>query len=496
MVMLREGYKYMSFIKRGFLAVIRKPIKSLLLIALLYCVSTLMMVGISASDTSTYAQREARNNVGAHLIMGLDMEDYYRRIEQLEEDGYDLTVYPEPPATQIAMQAPPNFEFMSLKMEDIEELAKIEGVKDYNVEAMMNNQIKAVDFKRVEGKFSGEEDSQEITLHGVRELSLMSIVQDGSIVLIDGRLIQADDVGKLVISEELARLNQLQVGDRLTLETLPMIDTMMLEVMERFGFKEPVAVQITGEVVGIFRNNRSISFQPGIVSRSSENTIFSDLDFPKVGVHENDPFYEWASFHVTDVDAIEEVEQKLRSVDIDWQRYILIENQETALELSSTFEQLQEMGSLLLGVALSAGFTILTLVLIFLMKGRSHEVGIWLALGTTKKGIAFQMIWETLIAVIVAMFICLITIPTILGGAEKYFNKQVASQEQIMDEQLSEDIFIQNEEEEQEKIVLTVTMQTALFTMGITMVLIVIAVSFAMIPIFLLKPREIFARLS
>ena len=487
----------MNFLKRGLLAVLRKPIKSLLLIMLIYCVSALIMVGISASHTSVQAQKEAKNNVGSYLILGLDMDDYYKRIEQLEAEGYDLTAYPEPPATQIAMQAPPNFSFMSLELEDIEQLAKTEGIKDYNVEAMMNSQVKAVDFKRVEGKFSSDEEIPEVTLRGVRELSLMPIVQDGSIVLTEGRFIQAEDVGKLVISEELANLNQLKVGDSLTVETLPMKDYMMLEVMKRFGFEEPEEVEITGEIVGVFKNNRSISFNPGLVSQSSENTIFSDLDFPKVGIYENDPFYEWASFYVEDVDKFEEMEKKLRDVNIDWERYMLIENQDLLEGLSPTFAYLQETGSLLLGVVLFSGSVLLALVFIFLMKERTHEVGIWLALGKTKKEIAFQVIWEALIAMTIAMLICLTTMPLIVKGAEQYFNKQqVSSQEHVNDALLFEEVLMQNDEGEQEKIVLEVTIETVTFTMAISTLLIVVSISLSMIPIFRLKPREIFARLS
>lgn len=472
----------MNFLKKGFLAVVRKPIKSILLIALIYCVSTLVMIGISAGGTSMETQRDAKNSVGAHLILGLDMDDYYNRIERLEEEGYDLTVYPEPPATQIAMQAPPNFEFISLRMDDIESLAKIDGIKDYNVEATMNPLVEAVDFQRVEGKFSSDEENKEVTLRGVRDASLLPIIQNGSIVLKEGRLIEVGDVGKLVISEELAELNQLTIGDSLTLKTVPMPDLMMLEVMKRFGFEEPEPVLMVGEVVGIFKNNRSISFNPGIVSQSSENTIFSDLDFPRVGMYEEDPFYETASFYVTDVDDIQKIETRLRDVDIDWDRYTLIQNQEESQELSPAFARLQKMGKLLLGVVLLSGLGILTLVFTFLMKGRAHEIGIWLALGISKKEMALQLIWEALIAMTIAMLLCLLTMPFILKGAEQYFEQQVVMQEYVDEESSYEETYMQNDEEELEKIVLSVTVKTVILTIGIIIILIIVAVSLAMIP--------------
>lgn len=318
--------KRMNVWKRGLLVVYRKPIRSLLLVSLIYCMTALVTIGISASHTSARKQLEARNQVEASFVLHLDMDNFYERMEQLMAEGYDLAVMPEPPASQMEIISPPNFEALTLFLEDVEKLAKVDGIEAYNIESSMNSFIKAVNFERVEASFQSDEDVvNEVTLRSVRDLSFMSIVQDESITLTDGRWIQPDDVSKLVISEELAVLNNLKIGDSLTLETVPMKDTLMLEVRQRLGFEEPDPVQIEGEIIGIFRSNRSIAFNPGIVAQRSENQIFSDLDFPKVGIYEDDPFYEIATFHLTDVDQFEDIRVRLEAVHINWDRYELFE---------------------------------------------------------------------------------------------------------------------------------------------------------------------------
>lgn len=486
----------MSVWKRGFLAVVRKPIRSLLLVLLIYCMTALVVIGISASHTSIQAQLEAKNNVGAYFQLSLSMEDYYNRIEQLEAEGYNLTVIPKPPASQIELQAPPNFQFISLFLNDIEKLAQVEGIEDYNVESLMNLYMKAIDFERVEGSFSNREDVPEVTIRGVREMSFLPSVQDGSITLIQGRWIKSNDHNALVISEELAELNQLQLGDTLTLETVAMKDLLMLEVMERQGFEQPEPVQIQGEIVGIFKNNRSIAFNPGIVAQQSENQIFSNLDFAKVGIHEADPFYETATFHVANVDQFEEVKARLEAVDINWLRYELFEMNEAVQALSPAFTQVRDVGSFLLGVVVVASFGILALVFVFLIKGRTQEIGIWLALGHSKAVIVFQMFYEAFLMVLMALLLCTATISFIVSGAESYFNRQVVTQTGFENDFLEEESFVVPEVVgEPERIALIVSPETMVMTAGLSMVLIVVAIVLAMMPVLRLKPREIFGKL-
>jgi len=494
---IRKESERMNVWKRGFIAVLRKPTKNLLLALLVYCIIVLVMVGISAGHTSAQAQLEARNQVGAFFSLMLDMEDFHDRITQLEEQGYDLTVIPPPPANPMELKAPPNFEFMTLFMEDIESLAEVEGIMAYNIQAMMNFQVETVGFQRIEGEFPNEADEPIVSLIGVRDLSLMPTVQDGSISLASGRWVGPDDENALVISEKLAELNQLQVGDALTLETIPMQDTLMLEVMERLGFEEPSSVQMTGEIVGIFRNNRSISFNPGIVSQRSENQIFSSLNFPKVGIHENDPFYEIATFHVESVDQLEDVRARLEAVDVNWDRYVLWENNERIEELTPAFEQLQETGKLLLTAVLISSFIILSLVFIFLMKSRSHEIGIWLSLGQAKGNIVFQMVWEGLLVGMVAFSFCVLTAPLVISGAQTYFNRYMILDGSNIEHSITGDqLFLPEAVNEEESIALTITVGTIGMTMGVTIVLIVVSIGLAAIPVLRLKPREIFARLS
>jgi putative ABC transport system permease protein len=486
----------MGVFMRGFFAVIRKPIKSIISVVMIFCIALLTAIGISASHTSYQAQLSARNNVGAFFELKMNQDDYKERMTALMEQGYDLSWIPSPPASPVTQYAPPNFEFISLLIDDIKILSEVDGIADYNVEALWH-EMRAVNFKRVEGLFPRDTDVPAISLRGFRELSLMDFIQDGGITLVEGRFTQADDVSKLVISKELAELNNLTVGDYLVFETLPMQDIGMLEIMTRYGFTEPPPTQIQGEIVGIYQNNRNITFDamPGIVSRSAENSIFTDLHFTEVGVREGDPFYYTAYFYADNVDEFNKTRERLLSADINWKRYILKDRNETVEELGAAFAQLKDIGQLLLWVVIISGFLTLSLAFIFFIKGRSHEIGIWLSLGKHKKNIIWQLVFENVLLAAVSLTICAAITPLVSDVAESFLNNQIIAETENLN-YTAEQIISLGDTFVAERVQLVITADTIAIVSGIVIALIVLATVIAVIPIIRLKPREIFTKLS
>jgi len=486
----------MNIFKRAFLSVKRRPIRNSILLIVIYCIAALITIGISAGYTSSEAQLAAKNQVGAYFELQLDYDNFYDRLNQLmEEEGKDLSWTPPPPASPIEFHSPLTYQFMSLLRDDIHALEKIEGVMDYNIEAFIQ-EMKAINFERIEGPFPNEKEIPEVALRGIRDLSLLNIVQDGSITLKEGRFIQPDDVDKIVISEELAQLNDLQIGSTLIFETQPMKDPGMAAVRERYGIEDGKMVQIEGEIVGIFQNNRSITLTPGEVSRSSENTIFTNLAFVEVGVYEDDPYYYLATFHIENVEDFDKIKTQLEKVDIDWDRYNLIDQNNVIEELSPVFSQLKKSGQMLLVVTMIAAFGILFLVFTFLIKGRTHEIGIWLSLGNAKKKIVFQILWEALLVTGIALILCISTSSLIAQGAQSYFDNQTMSQPIVEEDVSLDQMYISEDLEKPERVNLVIQASTILMMIGAIATLITVSIMMAAIPILRLNPREIFSKLS
>ena len=62
-------------------------------------------------------------------------------------------------------------------------------------------------------------------------------------------------------------------------------------------------------------------------SYRAENIIFTDLRFPeKAEGCEDDPLYQYATFWVEDVNEYETVRERIKSVDIEWEKYDFLDN--------------------------------------------------------------------------------------------------------------------------------------------------------------------------
>lgn len=106
-------------------------------------------------------------------------------------------------------------------------LEQVDGITDYNAESY---QMMCVDnLSLVPGLFnlSDPDDDlfQQVTnvykkvtnVYGNRYTSLYSKFQTGAFELVEGHHIRPDDTGKALVSDELADLNDLEVGDSITL---------------------------------------------------------------------------------------------------------------------------------------------------------------------------------------------------------------------------------------------------------------------------------------
>ena len=103
--------------------------------------------------------------------------------------------------------------FESMKLEDIEKVAKAEGIADYNV-TDNSHSGKAANFQRIEDPDVDQtNDFKGVALVGDRKMGLNANVLSGNVSIKEGRMAEEGDENVCVISEELAEKNQLKVGD-------------------------------------------------------------------------------------------------------------------------------------------------------------------------------------------------------------------------------------------------------------------------------------------
>ena len=127
-----------------------------------------------------------------------------------------------------------------------------------------------------------------VSLIGNKDMKLDRNVLSGNLHIKEGRMITPEDKDMCVISEELAKQNNLKIGDKISFNDYH--DTENSKVSE-------------AEIVGIYQVDQKMSpLMQGDTYRS-ENVIFTDLRFPEKAEGETSPLYERAYFKVEDVEA-------------------------------------------------------------------------------------------------------------------------------------------------------------------------------------------------
>ena len=123
----------------------------------------------------------------------------------------------------------------------------------------------------------------------------------------------------------------------------------------------------------------------------------------------------------------------MQSVNIDWERYDLIDRNGNISTMSSNFNDLEKISNLLILVTTLASFVILLLIFLFWVKNRSREIGILLSLGMKKAGILGQLFLEAILIAAFAFSVSLIAAPGVSNLTASYLVMQQVEQAELQE---------------------------------------------------------------
>ncbi|MBS5324671.1 MAG: ABC transporter permease [Lachnospiraceae bacterium] len=417
----------MNLYQRAVRSCLRKPIKSVLLLLTVFVISLLFLAGAASRSASIATKDSTRQAIGAGFLLEINAENRSQRVEEASqkileqnpdgEGSYDG--YHQEKITINGMEGWRSWadhSFESLRLADIEKVADVEGISDYNI-STAPTVVKQKNFKRIEDSDADQtNDFQGVTLIGNRDMALNTNVLSGNVTIKEGRMTTKADSNVCVISEELAEQNHLKVGDILQFQSI----------------KKETAV-LEAEIVGIYQvKERMQPYMSGDTFRS-ENMIFTDLDFPET-VEQEDPLYESAYFKAADVDVYDEVKASIRETDIDWQRYDLIDNNGNLDTMASNFNDLEKISNTLLIGVTAASFVILFLIFIFWIRNRNNEIGILLSIGISKGKILLQILTEAAFIGMIAVSLSFLIAPAVSDIAADYLVGQQAQAAKAQEE--------------------------------------------------------------
>ena len=417
----------MNLFQRAIRSSFRKPDKSLLLLLVVCIISLLFLSGMASRSANIATQDSTRQAIGAGFLLEYNPESRSQRLEEasqkiLERNPDGQGSYGGVHLKNVTVMGSENLmvttdhSFESLKADDIEKIAAVEGIADYNI-TTVPTAVKQANFERIEDADADQtNDFQGVALIGNRDMSMDANVLSGNVTILEGRMTTKDDTNVCVISEELAEKNQLKVGDHLQFHSVKA--------------EEPVQ---EATIVGIYQVKEQMKpYMSGDTYRS-ENVIFTDLHFPEK-VEQDDPLYEKAYFKVANVDDYDAVKGAIKKTDINWQWYDLIDNNGNLDTMASNFNDLEKISNTLLLVVTGASFVILFLIFIFWIRNRTNEIGILLSIGIAKGKIFLQILTEAVLIGVLALALSFLIAPAVSNAAADYLVGQQAQQAELQDE--------------------------------------------------------------
>ncbi len=235
----------MNSLQRAWRSVMRKPIKSILLLPVMVTVCLFLLCGMACRNANVQTQDTTRQAIGAGLRPDANEKNRSKRLTDSSE-----------------------------------KIAAVTGISDYNISTCITA-ANPVGFDRIEDPDMDQtNDMSGVVLIGNRKMELDFNVLSGNVTLKEGRMVTEKDQDVCAISEKMAEQDQLDVGDKIGFNDYH--DTEHSQVHE-------------AAIIGIYQTKQLIAPLMAGDTFRSENIIFTDLRFPeKAEGSENDPCFEHA----------------------------------------------------------------------------------------------------------------------------------------------------------------------------------------------------------
>ncbi|WP_144508725.1 ABC transporter permease [Bacillus mycoides] len=369
----------MNFIKRAFLSMKQRKVKSLIFLCIFFIVTNLVLAGFAIQNASQQASDLARKKLGADVTLNLDME---KVIKQAQAGGKGGMI-----------------ETPSLDKSEVEKLAKSSYVKDYNF--TVPSMGTADGFTPIKAEENTDNQSrmmpnipEDLSIEGLRDSNLEASFKDGTSKIVDGKAITADLKNKKValIEESLAEKNNLKVGDKIK-------------------WKSPEDKPMEYEIIGIYKTEAQAPNMGGMSAPAIMNPA-NKLYVPYGSLTSDEKSsiqINKAVYYLKDPNYIEQFKKEAKKTDIDFDKFQLDAHDKLYKQMSAPIENIASVSKMMVYVVSIAGAVILGLIITLSIKERRKEIGILLSIGEKKWKMIGQLMVEILCVAVLAFGLSLTT---------------------------------------------------------------------------------------
>ncbi|HDR7642423.1 ABC transporter permease [Bacillus wiedmannii] len=373
----------MNFMKRAILSMKKRRGTSLILIAVFLIVTNLVLSGFTIQNASKKAADAARKKLGADVTLGLDFD-------KLGQQARETGEMPNPP---------------KLNTKEAYQLAKSKYVKDYNY---IGNTFGISDGLKLVGASEGEDEGKgkvgmaavrggsgsgteidmnaSFMIEGVRKTALQESFKNGKSKIIDGKPIteQMKDQNVALMEKRLAELNNLKVGDKVTVQSGDKKETLEVEIIGIYETNE----QAMGQQAPPIMDPANKLYMPHSTMKKLE--VDQGISSVQIVYFLNDPQY------------IDAFKKEAKKSNIDFNYYKLDAHDSLYKQMIGPIENISSTSQMIIYIVSIAGAIILGLIIMLSIKGRRKEMGILLSIGEKKWKLMAQFVIEVVCVAILA----------------------------------------------------------------------------------------------
>ena len=351
-------------LKNAFLYVTRKKLKSLVIFSVVLIMAALGMISLAIQDATSKAASEAFSGVTNSFSMEIN-----RQVNQGTPRGGGNVKG----ADIKKISESPEIEYTVKRINSVADLVGKDIIETPETLRGMSAE-RAKNFKRT------------VMLTGVNDSARETKFVSGAYKLISGEHLKNDDKYQILMHEDLAKKNNLKVGDKIK------IKSNLFDADNEKAANETVEVKIKGLFTG--KNTGGVTAAQELY----ENTLVTDVSTAaKVyGNDEDTAVYQDATFFVKGEKNLDQVMAAVKKLDVNWREYNLIKSASNYPALEQSISGMYGAANqMFFGSLIFAGMVV-ALVLLLWMNARKKEIAILLAIGLEKGQIFGQFVIELL----------------------------------------------------------------------------------------------------
>lgn len=288
--------------------------------------------------------------------------------------------------------------FSFKQVEEIKKVADNESLeKHYQTIAKLENHTVVTAEEKIQRDDVDEEMKNVVSLNSSSQVNREKLFSSGVFSLIKGKIIEATDVHKIMIHEELASKNQLNLGDTITLDV----------IQQETGEKK----KVNYEIVGIFSGKKQETYT-GLTSDYSENTVFTDYESIRQAFSSgSEEVVTGLNIFASSSEELQKMKQAIEALPFNWEEFVIEDQKQDFDDILESITGLQSMVQWMTVGILIAGAVVLSLMLMLSVRERIYEIGILLSIGIHKAWIIGKFFVELFLLTIPAIFVSFALVP-------------------------------------------------------------------------------------